>query len=239
MLSAINALAVLATFAGGTVPLARSFLSREGMRRIFALRAGILLSVAFTEVLPAALSHQPTLAGWGALAAFVAFFAAGSFAMVDSCPEYLEDCPVHLLGWTALGALCLHSLLDGFNLAVSFSAGTVAGASIGLALTLHKLADGFTLTSLLRQAGYGPRQSLLGLSAVALATPLGSFLSVSGMRGIPPSVLAAFLGFAGGSFLYIGAADILPSLHRAKDRAALAYFGAGMLGIAALQRLAG
>lgn len=237
MLLTFNVVAILATFAGGGLPLAQSLLSRKGMRRIFAVRAGILLSVAFTEVLPSALTQDPTLAGWGALAAFVLFFLAGNFAMVDSCPEYLEQCPVHALGWATLGALFVHSFLDGFNFAVSFSAGAVAGSAVGLALLLHKLADGFTLTSLLQQTGYSRRRSLLGLLIVALATPLGSLLSRLGISRPTPGVEALLLGCAGGSFIYIGAADVLPRLHKSYDRDALLFFGAGMLAMALIRTL--
>lgn len=233
ILAAFNALAVLATLAGGRIPISR--LSRKGLWRLFALRSGILVSVAFTDILPAAWTADARLAGWGALAAFVLLLYAASLTMVDTCPEYLEECPVHLLGWAALAALFAHSFIDGFNLGVSFSAGPLAGGAVGLALTLHKLADGFTLTSVFRQAGYSPAQVLGGLAAVAAATPLGSAATALGVTALHPDVKAALLGFAGGSFLYIGAADILPRLHRSDDRAALACFGAGILAVAAVE----
>ncbi|MBI4387406.1 MAG: ZIP family metal transporter [Elusimicrobia bacterium] len=239
MLLGINLLAVFATLLGGLLPTSRTLFSRNGIWRMFALRAGILLSVTFTEILPAAMEHAPTLAGWGALAAFLLFFIAGNFSMVDTCPEYLEECPVHFLGWAALAALCIHSFIDGFNLAISFSASAAAGSAVGLALTLHKIADGFTLTSLLRQSGYTSRQSLAGLAAVAVATPLGSLASAQGLPQMSPSLSALLLGFAGGSFLYISSADVLPRLHKTEDRASLVFFGAGMVAIAALQGISG
>lgn len=234
-----NGLAFAATLAGGLAPGARGLLSKSGMWRIFALRAGILLSVAFTEVLPAAWRAEASLAGWGSLAAFAFLVFVGSLTMVDTCPEYLEECPVHLLGWTALAALFAHAFLDGFNLAVSFSAAGTAGVGVGLALTLHHLADGFTLTTFFRQAGYSGRRSAAALAVVAAATPLGSLLHAAGAPGLPGGAAAALLGFAGGCFIYIGAADMLPRLHRAGDRASLASFAAGLVGFALLGRLAG
>lgn len=221
-----NAAAVALTLFGGAVPL--KALSRAWMLRLFSLRSGVLLAVAFTEVLPKAWAHHPAAAGWGALLAFAALFSLESLAMGDSCPEYLEGCSVHLLGWTALAALFIHSFIDGFNLSLSFSAGALAGAVVGTALAVHKLVDGFTLTSLLVQAGYAPRGAWAALVLIALATPLGSALSLWKAAAPAPGVLGGLLGFAAGSFVYIGAADILPRLHRRDARDCLLFFACGM-----------
>lgn len=237
MLLAFTVIAVIMTFVGGLFPLAQSLLSRPGMSRLFSVRAGILLSVAFTEILPEAWRTHHASAGWGALAAFAILFAMGNFAMLDSCPEYLEQCRIHYLGLAALLALSAHSFIDGFNLAVSFSAGERAGLAVGLALALHKIADGFTLTSLFAQSGYSRRRTLLTLIGVAAATPLGSGLSSLGFLSLPVAAEAALMGFAAGSFIYISATDILPRLHKSADRTGLLYFGLGMFGMAAIKIL--
>lgn len=237
MLVALVLAALAATFVGGLFPLAQSWLSRAGLWRIFAFRSGILLSVTFIDVLPQAWKQDPALAGWGALAAIVLFYTAASFAMVDSCPEYLEECTTHVLGWAALVGLFIHSLMDGVNLAVSFGAGAAAGLAVGTAMTLHKLADGFTLTSLFGQSGYTRGQTLFGLCAVAAATPLGVALSSRLMAAAGPSAL--LLGFAGGSFIYIGAAEILPRLHKTRDRLAFGCFLAGIVAMTGLHAIAG
>ena len=230
-----NLSAVGATFVGGWVPRARAFLSRAGLWRMFALRAGILLGVTFTGILPEAWRLESSFAGWGALGAFTLLLVMESYAMVDSCPEYLEECDVHALGWFALAALFLHSFIDGFNLGVSFEAGATAGAAVGMAITIHKLADGFTLTTLFHQAAYSPRQSAWGLFAVASATPIGALVSAAGLPALDHRLAASLLGFAGGCFLYIGAADLLRRIHKAQDRQCLLYFGAGLFGMAVLQ----
>ncbi|MBI3551186.1 MAG: ZIP family metal transporter [Elusimicrobia bacterium] len=230
-------LAVLMTFLGGLYPFDKALLSRLAMGRLFSVRAGILLAVAFTEILPEAWHRNAAVGGWAALAAFILLFAAGNFLMLDTCPEYLENCRIHYLGWTALLALWSHSFIDGFNLSVSFGASARAGIAVGLALALHKIADGFTLTSLFRQSGYSAKKCLSGLGFVAAATPLGSLSSFLGLSDPPPMVAAAFLGLAGGSFIYIAATDVLPRLHKDADRAGLLYLGGGMLGMAALKFL--
>lgn len=239
MLTALVVLALAATFIGGLLPMAKSFLSREGMWRLFAYRSGLLISVTFFDLLPEAWVHQPTWAGWGGLGAFLFFYAAESFAMVDACPEYMEECKTHALGWAALAGLFVHSFMDGFNLSVSFSAGSAAGLTVGAAMCLHKLADGLTLTSLFGSAGYGRSKSLAGLSLVAAATPLGVLLALHSAAAMGSATAAAVLGFAGGSFLYISAREILPRLHRSQDSGAFLCFGAGIVSMLALKRLSG
>ena len=234
-----TSLAFAMTLLGGLGDKVQSLLSRAGLSRLFSLRAGILLAVALTQVLPEAWSINGASAGWAAVAAFLILLVLANYVMLDSCDEYMEQCRVHYLGWTALFALSLHSFIDGFNLAVSFSAGMTAGVAVGQALALHKIADGFTLVSLFRQSGCKREKSVLLLVGVALATPLGALLSspAGGLGTLPPVVEASLLGFAAGSFIYVAAADMLPRLHRDADKSGVLYFTAGLVGMAALRLL--
>ena len=47
-------------------------------------------------------------------------------------------------------------------------------------------------------------------ASVALITPVAVLVSYASLRDAAPSVLGAILAAAGGSFLYVGAADLLP-----------------------------
>lgn len=77
-------------------------------------------------------------------------------------------------------------------------------------------------------AGYGRQRAFLLSLVVALATPLGAVTAFAGVVGIADSLLALLLGVAAGSFLYVGATDILPQLHRQQVRGAFALFLAGV-----------
>lgn len=238
MFAFILVLGFAATALGGFAPKAFVFSDRTGLARLLAFRSGILIAVAFTGVLPEALELGPTLAGWGALAAFAFCYASEHLAVADPCHEELEDCHSHALGWPALTGLIVHAVLDGVNLGAASLSKTSALLAAGTATILHKLADGFTLTSLLRQSGFS-RSAILGaLAAVAVATPLGALLSRFGAAGLGPGATSLLLGFAGGSFLYIGASDIVPHLHRSRDGASFASFGAGLAAMFAMSRIA-
>lgn len=232
MLALLLLLALAATAAGGVLPEAAAVVKRLGLWRMLAFRSGLLVAVAFADVLPGAWLLAPFVAGWSALLGFIAGYAAENFSMSDPCHE--AECRSHALGLTALAALFFHSLVDGFNLGAVSLAGASALAAAGVSMTVHKFADGFTLTSLFRQAGYGRGRTAAGLAAVALATPAGALLSRAGLVGLGPVPLSAILGFAGGSFIYIAASDTLPRLHHERDRLSLASFGLGLGSMAVL-----
>lgn len=228
MLHALLVLAVACTAAGGALPAAESVVRRAGLWRLLAFRSGLLIAIAFIDVLPGALRLDPAVAGWSALLAFILGYASENLVMSDPCHEAAEGCRSHSLSALALGALFLHSLVDGFNLGALTAISASALAAAGVSMLVHKFADGFTLTTLFREAGWGRPASAAGLAGVALATPLGALLSRAGALHLGPAPLAALLGFAGGSFVYISAAELLPRLHRPEQRSSLASFGAGL-----------
>lgn len=227
-LALLLAAALLVTLAGGLLPGADAVMRRVGLWRLLAFRSGLLIAIAFTDVLPAALRVDAAAAGWSALLAFILAYGAEHLVIADPCHEAAEGCRSHALSAMALGALVLHSLVDGLNLGALTAVGPSALAAAGVSMLVHKFADGFTLVTLFREARYSRAGSAAALGAVALATPAGALLSRAGALTLPPGPLAALLGFAGGSFVYIAAAELLPRLHRGRDRLSLASFGAGL-----------
>lgn len=228
MLPLLLALALLATAAGGALPSAGVFVRSVGLPRLLAFRSGLLIAIAFADVLPSGLRLGPAQAGWSALFAFALGYASENLVMSDPCHEAAEGCRSHALGAVALGALFLHSFIDGLNLGALSFVSASALAAAGVSMLVHKFADGFTLVSLFGEAGYSRARTALGLTTVALATPVGAYVSRVGAVDLAPAHLAILLGFAGGSFVYIAAAELLPRLHRGRDGRSFASFGAGL-----------
>lgn len=241
MLTAILALAFAAAMAGGLAPAAEGFLDRFGLGRIMSFRSGLLVAVALSEALPEAWHASPsaaTLAASGAL-------SLGWFLHRDHAEEHEghELTHPHVHGPAGadlpatLAALFAHSLIDGLNLGAIALVSAPALLAVGAATSLHKLADGFTLTSLFHQTGHPRGRVLALLVAGSLMTPLGAVLGREGALSLGPVLTGLLLGFAGGSFLFVGTAQIVPHLRRRRDAEAATAFAVGLAAMLLLSRL--
>lgn len=230
-------LAVVFTLSGAGAVLKFGGFSKSALARALAYAAGVLISAALLDIIPAGFALNPHALSYGVLAALLALFTLENFAAHSSCSEFMEECEVHHLGTVALAAMGLHSLLDGFNIAVGFAPGTIAGINVALGVILHKFADGVTLVSLLLHSGKTPRQTVKFSLLLAAATPAGALVAAPLLRNMPPGSEAFMLGLSGGSFLYIAMADILPRLHKAYDRLTPVIFPLGFATVLLIRAL--
>ena len=131
----------------------------------------------------------------------------------------------------AFAGLALHSLADGAALAASVGAdaahgaGPLAGVATFLAILLHKPLDAAIIATLMAEAG-ASRGLRLGVNlSYAAVVPLGAvgFLaSLPLFGGHQEAVLGVALAVAGGAFVCIAAADLLPEVQfHAHDRVLL------------------
>jgi zinc transporter ZupT len=240
-LAVLLALAFAASMAGGLAPTVEGFLERLGLERILSFRSGVLIAVALTDVLPDGWKLSPlpfTAAAAAALGlGWYLHRGRGEHAGHELTHPHVHggDAGAHLPA--TIAALFAHSLIDGVNLGAAAFLGGTALAAVGAATVLHKIADGFTVTSLFHQTGH-PRGRVLGLLVlVSLATPAGALLARAGALALGPALAATMLGFAGGSFLFVGAATAAPLLRRGGARTAYS-FGGGFAALLLLRGLA-
>ncbi|MBI3292069.1 MAG: ZIP family metal transporter [Elusimicrobia bacterium] len=222
-----SGLAFIVTLLGGTVPFLRKEWARSYLWRFLAFGSGVLLGVAFLHLLPAAF-RAGSYAGLGLLVAFLSLFALEGVTMIHACPEFMEECPIHLVGYAALSAMSLHGLLDGLAIAVGFRNTAALGSVISLAVIWHKFSDGLTLSGLLLGTDYTQRKRLLLMQVLALSTPIGALGSYWLTFSLSGGLLSLLLGLVAGMFLYIGAADILPRIHRVRDLGCLIFLLTGV-----------
>jgi ZIP family zinc transporter/zinc and cadmium transporter len=240
MLTTFMILAFAASLAGGFAPTVEGFLEKLGLERILSFRSGILIAVALSDVLPDAWGQARIPAAAAAASALaLGFFLHRGHAHDHEGHELTHPhigAGVHLP--TTVAALFVHSTIDGLNLGAIAFVGGPAVLAVGAATTLHKLADGFTLTSLFHETGH-PRGGVLALLvAVSLATPLGALLGRAGTLQLGPVLAAVLLGFAGGSFLFVGAQQIIPHLKRRLDLQCGLAFAGGFAAMLVLRRFA-
>jgi len=221
------------TLLGGVLPKAFRMLwekpDKINQWRLLAFGSGALLGTSFLHLLPGGWQIAPGWVGSGALFAFLVLLAVEGFAMVHACSEVLEDCQVHTLSPVAFGAFAIHGVIDGLSITVGFAGGV--GASVSLAIVVHKLADGLMLSSMLMMKDFSSKKSWVALVAIGFSTLLGAVAGLAFLPKLPNEMLAGMMGFTAGVFVYIGAADILPRLHRIRDRLSWVLFGLGVLAV--------
>jgi zinc and cadmium transporter len=128
--------------------------------------------------------------------------------------------------WNWLGlalGLALHTLIDGLALGASVAAEAAHGEStfglfaLGtfLAVALHKPLDSLSIMSLMTASAWSPRWKWLVNCGYALMCPLGALLFFYGVRqttDLQDYFVGISVAFAGGVFICIAAADLLPEI---------------------------
>jgi zinc transporter ZupT len=213
-MSALFALsAFFMTLAGG----AFAFRYQRHLLYIMAFSSGLLIGVAFLDLIPemVELAHAQAVdvrvMMIVLLCGFLAIFLLEKLTIIHS--EKQHDAPGHHHNVGLVGALGLtfHSFLDGLAIGVGFNAGMQVGILVLLAVLAHDFADGLnTVTFMLATKNNRWRTGLL-LGVNALAPVLGAALTH--VIDIDPRLLAFQLAFFAGFLLYLGASDLLPHVH--------------------------
>ena len=223
MLMLFAILAFIATIIGGY--FAYKFKNR--LHFVMAFAAGVLVALAFFEVLPEVVElsknnnldlAKPMIA---VLVGFLSFYILEKFMVVHACTE--DDCEnqhhesVGILGGVGI---TLHSLIDGLAMGAGFLINPQIGILISVGVILHKFSDGLCTVALML-TNKNDRAKITGLLlAVALAPVVGIFLP--GVVHISEIALTYILAYFVGFFLYIGASDLLPEAHERGNSYSLA-----------------
>lgn len=211
-LTLYSSLIFLAAFIGGIVPMWISTKNENHLKLFISFGAGLLLSMAFLHMIPESFKLLPRSFGIWLLTGFCLLLFLERFIMVHACEEH--GCHYHTIGIAAFVGLTIHGLIEGFALASSQLVAHL-GPLVLIAILSHKAPAGIALTSILKMSGKKPVQILGFILGVALSGPLGIFLAYWILKTEHYSNAAGILlSLSAGTFLYIGACDLLPELHR-------------------------
>src|SRR5262245_248494 len=184
---------------------------------LIGFAAGAILGAVFLDVLPEALGEiGPNALAWS-FSGFVAL-AVVEWFVGDHHHEHRSS---STLPATLLMSDALHNIGDGAAIAAAFLVSTKVGFAVGVAVIAHEIPQEVGDYAVLRAANWPRAQALLGLAVVqltALIGAIGVLLAVRQLGRATPIVLS----IAAGTFLYIGATDLLPNVRSGKtlsDRA--------------------
>lgn len=202
----LASLTLISTGLGGMA----AFRFRDRLHLLLAFSSGAVIAVALFDILPEVFaieggSSYIPLAAIG----FLAFFGLERYTAMHRAREHVHTMATHELELGALsaGGLALHSFLDGVAIGVGFQTSTKVGLLIALGIIAHDLSDGLNTVTVVLAHGNPLRRAALWLAVDMIAPVLGAATTlVISLNGLLPWMLAFFAG----SFLYIGASDLLP-----------------------------
>jgi zinc transporter, ZIP family len=185
---------------------------RDRMHLLLGFSSGAVLGVALFDILPeivlvgGSAANLMPLVGTG----FLAFFALERLTALHRGREHAHMAEKHEqeMGAVAAAGLAFHSFLDGFAIGVGFQSSVAIGLLIALAVITHDLSDGLnTVTVVL--AHENPVRRAIGWLLVDMTTPVLGAITAT-VIPLSVTVVPWLLAFFAGSFLYIGASDLLP-----------------------------
>lgn len=172
---------------------------------LLAVAAGIVLGVAFFDLLPEAIENGDGVWSTRAILTCAACGMTGYLLLnrLLASAERRHWWRAHL----GPASLTLHSFLDGLGMGMAFQISPEIGWVVALAVLTHDLADGVNTVSLAMEATR--RETALRWLAVNGAAPLTGVV-VGLALDLPGTMLAPIMGVFAGVFLYIGAIELVP-----------------------------
>jgi len=191
--------------------------ARRHTAELITFASGLLVTGSLLHLLTRAgeMSGPTTAMSW-ALVAFVTLYVAENHFLPHPHARTEEDCGHHHAhspegyGWTAILGLGLHSVLEGVAVGAGFSASYVTGSVIVALVVSHKLPVGIASMGVLYHGGTDRDKAARASASLAFITPVAVILSYALLRDASTQVIGPIIAAAGGSFLYVGAADLLP-----------------------------
>lgn len=210
-----STLAGVSTVAGIYLVLKREAWALKNSVFLISFSGGVVLTAAFVNILPEAIEMNADSLKY-VLITLITFYIIEHAMMIHSCPE--GDCESHPIGWLGFLGIGFHSILDGVAIGAGFEASFSLGMVATIGVLLHELPEGITITSILLHEGFSRGKTVFLSWLVAAATPIGAIGSYFFLQDISKESLGFFLAIAAGSFIYVGASDLLPETHKNSSR---------------------
>ena len=175
--------------------------------RILAFAAGFILSVAFMDLVPEAITRGGRNAAFAALIAYLAVHLTQHTIgrHFHFGEETHEVSP--LVSRSALVGLMLHTFVDGVAVASGLLVSPEVGALVFLGILLHKFPEGLAISSLFLASGSSRGAAVLAAAALGATTIVG-VLVTDMFTGLQTYGLAISAGVT----IYVGASNLVPEL---------------------------
>lgn len=190
---------------------------------LISLAAGVLLAVAWLDIVPEALETglQPADFGAVTLTTIVVFFLVETVFRWHHCQHEncLEKNHKHL-AWFNLFGDGIHNFVDGVVIASTFMIDVKLGLITTFAVIIHEIPQELSDASVLSYSGLPLKKIYLYNLLFALTALLGALVAyfyANELKSAP-----YLLAIAAGNFIYLSMADLMPIIHHEMDRKKIA-----------------
>ncbi len=203
---------------------------KRDLHPLLSLSGGLLLGVAFLDLLPEALTRGiaerleiSTVLG-ATLLAIVGFHILDKVFAVHAHHDHAhgepgEHCENERHGKTPAYAratgMIIHSFFDGLAIGGGFAVDPKLGLLVTLAVVMHDFSDGMSTVTILKNAlGHESKALFPMLALDAIAPFIGAI--VGSALAPNASVIAIMLAVFSGFFIFLSLSELLPQAHAGK-----------------------
>lgn len=199
-----------------TISLKKEFLDKI-ILILVAFATGSLLGAAFFDILPEAIESGEEGIFFYVFLGLMVFFVMERYIHWHHC--HTKDCEKHHRPVTYLNLVGdgFHNFVDGALIAASFAINIPLGVATTFAIAAHEIPQEIGDFAILVHGGFSRTKALLFNFVSSLTAVLGAlttFFFAKNIEGIIPIILA----IAGGGFVYIATADLIPEIHKETDK---------------------
>jgi zinc and cadmium transporter len=191
---------------------------REYIFVFVSLAVGALLGGAFIHIIPESIEEMGSVQTVSLLviAGVFVFFILEKFLHWHHHELDIEN-HVHPVGKMILFSDGVHNFMDGIIIAASYMVSVEIGIATTIAVILHEIPQEIGDFGILIHAGYSRGRALFLNFISALTAVAGAiFLFLVGELAEP--IIMWILPIAAGGFIYIAIADLIPELHKEKNK---------------------
>ncbi len=189
----------------------RAKLLSQALPVLVALSTGALLGGAFLHLLPEAIAKAGVNLNifLSLLLGFCLFFILEQFLRWHHQHNFTHG--VQPFSYLILVGDGVHNFIDGLAIAAAFIMSYPTGIATALAVALHEIPQELGDFGILVHGGFGRGQALAFNYISAVTAILGGIAGYFVSSAMQLSLLY-LLPFAAGSFIYIGASDLIPEI---------------------------
>ena len=204
---------------------------------LVGLSAGALIGDAFLHLIPEAVAGGSTeLTFLFIIVGFSFFFLIERVLSWQHCHKH-GKCSEHSFSQMNLIGDGVHNFIDGLVIAASFAAGKEIGIATTTAVLVHEIPQEIGDFGVLVYGGFSKAKALFTNFMYALLAIMGAVAGVFMVSAVG-QMNFFLLPFAAGGFIYIGASDLIPELHKEpKMNRSILAFAFFLLGIIAMYLL--